>query len=549
MIGQDAFTRYYAPLLDGGYDVVDRIVLNAYHPIAGSPGGFRQWWFDLHGTFDNLDDTHLMRMAGRFSRRVRGWAKKRSIPVIVCKKGVRKHRLAEEHLPDDPNFEGIFAVMVARMPAPVWRVLRFESGGFHLKRKDPMPFVNHYFFHIMDRDWGHVTIAICGHPPFRAMVMLNGHEYTACRARRSGVAFTKEGNCFTEFADARRLAKVADSLRSKAAIGRLRQVCERWIYRCVCFGLSFDEQERSRFRYVYSVFQMEYSRNLIFRNGRRMEQVFDGVIDRTRSLLDIKRVLRIFGRKARRCRKGSAPPREQVVIETPAYDLTVFKVHFGKLTLKIYTKGECVLRTEAIAHSIAALGCGKVIEKFPLMIERLVQLLTQFLDSLQCVDMAWLDRGRLDRLPESGYVGRTRVGGIDINKPRMRRAMGAVLALTLHPHGFTAAEHACKVCELEGKASNAYSPRQAAYDLKKLRAKGLVKKSASHARRYRATPEGLRTMAALIVLRDKVIKPLLQYNGRCKSGPPPDATAHIDICYRKVQRAMQHVFKTLNFAA
>jgi len=32
--------------------------------------------------------------------------------------------------------------------------------------------VNHYSFHILDRDWGHLTIKISGHPPFPAQVML-----------------------------------------------------------------------------------------------------------------------------------------------------------------------------------------------------------------------------------------------------------------------------------------------------------------------------------------------------------------------------------------
>ena len=42
MIDQDSFTRYYAPLIDDVYDVVDRIVINAYCGIASSAGGFCQ---------------------------------------------------------------------------------------------------------------------------------------------------------------------------------------------------------------------------------------------------------------------------------------------------------------------------------------------------------------------------------------------------------------------------------------------------------------------------------------------------------------------------
>lgn len=549
MSGDDGFTRYYAPLLDNTYDVVDRIVINAYFGMGCSPGGFRRWWYDLHGTFDNLDDTHLMRMAGRFSRRVRGWAKKHDIPVIYCKDGQRKHRIAAQYVPDDPSFEGIFAVLVGRMKAPVWKVLRFPSGGFHIKRRDPMPFVNHYLFQIMDREWGHVTIAVSGHAPFRAMVMLNGHEYTACRARGLGVTFTKEDNCFTEVSDADDLARAADTLRSRSAIGQLRQVCDRWVYRCACFGLSFDEQDRSGFHYSYSLFQMEYSRNLLFKNGHRMEQVFDGVIDRTRARFDIKRVLRIFGRKHRRIRRKGTPPREQVVLEIPTYDLTVFKVHFGSMTLKIYTKGECVLRCEAVAHYVGALRCGRVLDRFPTVAEHLAQLLTRFLDSLSCVDRAWLTDTKLDQLPTPSVVGRTRVAGVDINRARLRLAMEAVLALALAPNGFSSAQLAAKVRELQGRHPTSYTPRQAAYDLKKLRGKGLLEKTTPRGRRYRATPEGLRTMAALIVLREKVIKPLLHYRGRRKSGPKPRQTAQLDRCYQAVQHQMQHLFQTLNLVA
>jgi hypothetical protein len=40
----DALSESYQDLLDGTYDCVDRIVLNAYHTLCYSPGGFRLWW-------------------------------------------------------------------------------------------------------------------------------------------------------------------------------------------------------------------------------------------------------------------------------------------------------------------------------------------------------------------------------------------------------------------------------------------------------------------------------------------------------------------------
>ena len=41
----------------------------------------------------------LVRMAGRFSRRVHLYAEANGIALIHCAAGERKHRLAEEHLP------------------------------------------------------------------------------------------------------------------------------------------------------------------------------------------------------------------------------------------------------------------------------------------------------------------------------------------------------------------------------------------------------------------------------------------------------------------
>jgi hypothetical protein len=257
--------------------------------------------------------------------------------------------------------------------------------------------------------------------------------------------------------------------------------------------------------------------------------------------------MKIFGLRKRRRKSDGPTPREQLVLETPVYDLTVFKVHFGRLTLKIYTKGERVLRCEAIAHHAEALNCGRVLEKFAEMIGKLNGMLTRFLDSLHWVDHAWVGESGLEALPLPSQVGNTRVGGIDINRPRARGAMEAVLALALAPDGFTAAEHAQQYCELTGNASNSYTARQSAYDLKKLRAKGLVEKIAPHSRRYRPTKEGLRTMSGLIVLREKVLRPLLRYHGRCKSGPKPRATATIDHLYQNVQREMQHVLTALKF--
>ncbi len=94
-----------------------------------------------------------------------------------------------------------------------------------------------------------------GHPPFGAQIILNGHEYVARQATAAGIAFSKVGNCFTMIADPVGLARIADALSQDAAVGRLGQVGQRWIYSaCLCFGLDLDEQHRSGFAYGLAVY-------------------------------------------------------------------------------------------------------------------------------------------------------------------------------------------------------------------------------------------------------------------------------------------------------
>ena len=93
----DLFSERCGDLLTGTYDCVDRIVLNAYFSLGHSPGGFRVWWRRWHGESDEqLDNAHLMRLAGRFARRVRASAQAHGIAVIDCKAEDRKHQIAEE---------------------------------------------------------------------------------------------------------------------------------------------------------------------------------------------------------------------------------------------------------------------------------------------------------------------------------------------------------------------------------------------------------------------------------------------------------------------
>lgn len=549
----DEFSAYYAHLLEGTYDCVDRIVLNAYFPLAQTGGGLRAWWRQLHGTDAQLDDEHLREMAGTFSRRLRAYCTKHCIPLLDTEAGQRKHELAQQHLPQDPKFRGLFLVITGNAPAPLWEVKRNAQGQITaVRHRQKWPYVKHYYFHLIDPHWGHLTIRMCGYPPFGAQVILNGHEWVEREAQKQNVTVAKSGNCFIEGSDFAQVNRLAALLQRDSAISKLQSVCERWIYSsALCFTLTREEQQRSAFQYHYSFFQLELSRNLLFIRGTTLEEVYQKLIDRTRGPLDLEQLKTIFGYRHRphhrHSKRGRTRPEVAKEVQAQGYDLTVFKVKWGNLTLKIYDKGGRVLRVEVVVHNAKELRCGKVLEKLPALLERMSGMLARFLNTVQVAHVSFLDEGAFERWTEPSTVGTRRLAGVDLNKARNRHVVEAVVGLSTQPQGFTLAALAEAVRERSGWGQKRYSVRQAAYDLAKLRGKNLVKRK-EKSRRYVSQPSGVRTMCAYLVLREKVLKPLLAGVVR-PIGRPPKVISAMDQHYIKLREEMNRAFETLGLAA
>ena len=548
----DELSSYYAELLEGTYDCVDRVVLNAYFPMGQTGGGLRTWWRQLHGSDANLNDEQLRDMAGTLSRRLRAYCARHQVPVIDAEAGQRKHELAEEHLPKDPKFRGLFLVITGNAPAPVWEVKRNARNQIiEVQHRRKWPYVKHYYFHLIDAEWGHVTLRMCGYPPFGTQVILNGHEWVERQAVRQKVTVTKSGNCFVEGSDFAQVNRLAALLQRESAIGKLAAVCERWIYSsALCFALTREEQQRSGFQYQYSVFQLELSRNLLFARGDTMDEVYQKLIDRTRQPLELEHLKTIFGfrhRPRQKLKRGGRGPEVAKEVQAHGYDLTVFKVRWGNLTLKIYDKGGRVLRVEVVVHNAKELRCGKVLEKLPVLLERMSGMLVRFLNTVQVAHVSFLDQGAFERWAEPSTRGTRRLAGIDLNKARNRHVVDAVVGLATQPEGFSLAELAEAVRARTGWGPKRYSVRQAAYDLAKLRGKKLVRRK-DQSRRYVSDPSGVRTMCAYLLLREKVIKPLLAGVVR-PSGRSPKVLHPLDQHYVNLREELNRTFETIGLAA
>jgi len=284
-----------------------------------------------------------------------------------------------------------------------------------------------------------------------------------------------------------------------------------------------------------------------------LEEVFQKLIDRTRAPLDTKTLETIFGRRHRQPTKkqrraGRSGCEVAKEVDASSWDLTVWRVRWGQVVLKIYDKAGRVLRVEVKVLNTAVLGCGKRVEKLRDQLTCLQGMLERFLASLQAAHVGFLDEGQFERWAEPSQRGNRRLAGLDLNKARNRTVIAAVSGLATEPEGFTAAEVAEAVRGRAGWNQADYPTRRAAHDLAKLRGKGLVERMPGR-RRYQCRPEQLRVLCAYVVLREQVIKPVLAGVGREQLPASPPNLSRLDEHYLALRAEFQRTCQTLGLAA
>ena len=105
-----------------------------------------------------------------------------------------------------------------------------------------------------------------------------------------------------------------------------------------------------------------------------------------------------------------------------------------------------------------------------------------------------------------------------------------------------------RVCALSNRSPAEYGPTRAAYDLKKLRGKQIVRRI-DQTRRYQPVPTGLKAITALLVLRNKAIKPLLAAAQELRPKRGAQNPKPLDTHYEAIRTAMRGVFHELGLAA
>lgn len=478
-------------------DCVDRLYLNGYVPRLQSEGGVIGFLCHLGQKIPS--PAVFGQITQAFKTGVRTWAELNNIPWVEFAKGERKDDIVQRYR-DHFNGEGVVLVGVAQERAKAWHGSKEAHGShLHFTYRWRTVCVNHYYFYVIDSEWGPAFIKVCGYAPYAIKVCLNGHEWAKRQATRQGIAFTALDNGFLTCTDPAALQRVCDSLGDTD----IQQFFDRWLHRLPLPLTTADSA--AGFAYRLSILQMEISRTQVFDRPLRGREFFEEVI---RDNLDLGRPGRIQLLFERRI-TSRTPGRFSTRVITHGV-LPSLHVEYKRCHIKQYFKEGRALRTETTFNDTYDVGVKRGLSNFAYLRTIGQNINGRLLQLERTAHDCGLSDASLARLilPSQSPQGQP-APGLKFGQPRVMALLAALAHFSLTPEGITSGRLRPLVAQLLGLSPQDYTPRQMGYDLRRLARKGLLQR-VNRKLCYALTPYGRRVVLFLTKLHNRVLRPGLQ---------------------------------------
>jgi hypothetical protein len=489
-----------ADLLEGhvslAVESLDRLYLNGYVPSLQTGGQLVHFLEKRRGA--QVCSPAVLRQCGELYRK--------SVEQFALSHGLDVHPFAKRERKDDTaasvracfgQEEGVYLLGAAQEKCTAFKgsKRRSETGRISFEFSRQPVFVKHYYFYLLDEDFGPAFIKVGTYAPYPVKVCLNGHEWLKRQLGKANVAFESLDNGILSCADSEQLSKLAGQLGPD----QIQRFFEKWLRR---LPMPLSAQDRlDGYAWRLSVWQAEVSLTQVFDRPIRGRQFFDEVLRENLDLGRPERIQLLFDRRIVKATPGRFLTR---VVHAGVHPR--LHVQYKTCDIKQYFKLNRALRTETTINNPRDFGIGKDIANLwqlrnlgndinrrMLQIERVSQDCALDLDTVDTIIRP--------TVTEDGQ----RAPALRFGDPRTTALMAALFMLSHVPMGLTNRSVRSHVRDLLGPQST-YGARQMTYDLRRLRRKGLILRL-EHSNRYRLTELGLKTAAFFTKLDARLFRP------------------------------------------
>ena len=535
----DVFTRLFGNLLVFVYHCFDRIVINGYLRNLSRPEQVVYFFRQVLGIPIVCKEV-LSKRTEEYKAWVEAFARNHGIPVEWAEKGVRKedYVLPALRRMEKKNSFGVyfifrsmeqgrtFRISMPKFPTqdPNHRILAYQSSRF-----------THFYFYVRDEVLGPIVIRVASFFPFHATYYLNGHSFMERELTRGKVGFRKDDNAFLAVDDAAALQAAADRL-SPAII---QKQLDYWT---LILGPKFSKKERSEMGLsrFYSIAQIEYCRNFIFKRHFPIHKIFERSCEIGLWRLTANRISEIFGVRLNKRLNGKLA----TVIDQIEHGHHVFRAHWKHAFLKQYEKFSRYLRNELCSNNLRDFGLKKGLAHLEAVRERFKTITDRFAGfQAQCLNVH-VDFPLLQRIALPVTLGSVRYPSIKIHDTRIIRLLEVLLHGGNTVGGWTAKQIHQAVLTTFQLSPKTYGLNQLRYDLRKLKGHGLLERDGRRYA-YQLTAKGIQVALLFLFFHKRLCGPLANSRFHHRPDPAHRPDSKLEAAYHKADKAIENIVALL----
>jgi hypothetical protein len=538
----DAFAQLFGNLLVFVYHCFDRILINGYLDGLSRPEQVVHFVREVLG-IPVVTKEVLSQRTKDYQNWVEAYARNHKIPVEWARKGVRKENYV---LPTLRRMEkrkacGVyfifksmeqgrtFRISVPKYPTqdPNYRILAHQTSRF-----------THYYFYIRDQVLGPIIVRVASFFPFHATYWLNGHSFIEAELIKGGISFRKDDNAFLAVDDVAALQAAADRLSPQI----IRKQLDYWT---LILGPKFSKKERSQMSLsrFYSITQVEYCRNFIFKRRFPIHKTFERGCEIGLWRLTANRISEIFGVRLTRKLRGKLA----TVIEQIDHGHHVFRANFKSALLRQYEKFSRFLRNELLSNNLNDFGLRKGLDHLDAVRQRF-QTITDRFAGFQAQSLnVHVDFPLLQRIALPINIGSVRYPGIKIHDARIIRLLEVLLHNGSAVGGWTAKQIHAAVLSTFQISPKTYGLNQLRYDLRKLKGQGLLQRDGRRYA-YRLTTKGVDVALLFLFFYKRLCGPLANSRFHHKPDPANRPNSKLEAAYHKADKAIENIVHLLQAA-
>lgn len=535
----ETFRKLFGSLLAFVYHCFDRIVILGHLPLLIRAEHIVYFFRNVHQA-GAITKEMLRQRTDQYNAWVEAYARKNKIPMEWAQKGVRKEDYVRPYLQRMERAKrfGVYFILRSMEIGPSFRIAmpKYPTSDPDYRIVAPQRSrYGHYYFYIRDEVLGPVALCVGSFLPFSITYYLNGHGFIERELLREKIPFRKDDNAFLAVADPQRLQAAADRL--SAAI--VEKQLNHW---GLAVGPKFSRKERQAINLNrhYSIQQVEYCWNFIFRRHFPIHKLFERSCDLGLFRLTADKTTHIFGFRLHKKLRGKL----HTVLEQVEHGHHVFRACAKNAVLRMYEKFSTFLRLEVLSNNLRDFAQKKSLEYLDQVRQTLAAVADRFASFEAEALNVPVDFPLFQRLALPIPSGKTKVPGIKIQDTRMIRLMEVLLHAGTKLGGWRTSQIHEAILTSFGIKATDYTLTQLRYDLRKMRAHGLLQRDGKRYA-YRLTEKGNKVALLFVLFHKRVCGPLANSLFSHAPQPEPKPATKLEAAYRKADQSIQHVLQLL----